>query len=151
MPQGSAHEVVEAAKVAADAIRHAYAHLPQTQSAVDNAIRIAFMAGMAKKFNSWRKKRAERRVDRKRLREAIAEARTCGYLLVVEAYDWEDAGGSFHYYAQAARFVDEADPKFLGNGLTPGFTAREGVKRLKRHIEDERAATQAEIGPADPE
>ena len=147
MPQGNAHEVVEAAKVTADAIRHAYALLPQTQSAVDNAMRFAFLAAIVKTFNSWRKKRAERRADKKRLREAIAEARTCGYQLVVETYDWKDTDDSLRYYAEAAKFADEVEPIFLGNGLTPGLAAREGVKELKRRIEDERAAGQAENGP----
>lgn len=150
MPQGGAHEVVETAKVTADAIRHAYALLPQTQSAVDNAMRFAFLAGTVKTFHSWRKKRAERHADKKRLSEAVAEARSCGYQLVVEKYDWKNADDSWLYYAQAAKFSDEVDPIFLGNGLTPGFAAREGVKNLKRRIEEERAAGQAEKSPDDP-
>jgi hypothetical protein len=137
MPQGSGHEVVEAAKVTSDAIRHAYALLPQTQSAVDNAIRLAFLAGAAKNVNLWRKKRADRRADKKRLRTAVAQARAYGYQLVVEKYDWKDADAPLTYYAEAAKFTGELEPAFLCNGMTPGFAAREGVKQLEFLLQEE--------------
>ncbi len=61
-PQGST-EVVEAAKVTIEAIRIAYSHLPQAQDAVDNAMRLAFVAGSIKAAKDWHTKRRKRKED----------------------------------------------------------------------------------------
>lgn len=151
MPQGSAHEAVEAAKLTVDAVRHAYALLPQAESVVGGAMQLAFLAGSVKNFRAWRKNRAASRADKKRLGAAIAEARSLGYELVVETYERQGEVDPLRYYAEAAKFTDEVNPVFLGNGLTPGFAASEGLKTLKRRIQHERSAGQTGMAPEAPE
>lgn len=136
MPQGSAHEATEAARLTADAIRQAYALLPQARRTVDDVIRLAFVAGAVKALRSWRQRRFQRRADKRRLKDSVAEAKRLGYLLVVGCYEFEEADGSLRYYAEAAK-LGEAEPTFLCNAMTPGFAASEGVKALKLLIEIE--------------
>ena len=134
-------EIAEAVRVTVEAIRHTYAALPDARNPVDDLLRISGLASVANgavggvgKFKRWR-------ADKKRLRSAIREAKALGYMLVVEKYEWKEAGDSFRYHAEAAPFHRPLEPIFLCNGMTPGFAAQGGVKALRAHLEEEAAAT----------
>jgi hypothetical protein len=143
-PQGvGPAEIAEGVRVTLEAIRHAYAALPDTRNPVDDILRISGLATTANALSGGVAKLKRRRADKKRLKSATRAAGVLGYMLTVETYDWKAPEDSFRYYAEAAPFVGSPEPIFLGNGMTPGFAAQCGIKMLRAHIEEE-AETKAE-------